>query len=111
MKHKDLIDGMLLSDVRTNGVYEFITLATRGTVVVDSYYSGHRHYINSGKLVPLDIRIEPDEDGFHAYIPSLKGCHTSGESREQAFINLKDAARAYIRSARKHGDLQIKRGY
>ena len=28
--------------------------------------------------------IEPDEDGYHAYVPILSGCHSFGEMIDKA---------------------------
>jgi predicted RNase H-like HicB family nuclease len=45
------------------------------------------------------VIIEPDEKGtYHAYVPALRGCHTWGESLEEARENIKDAMDVYIRS-------------
>ncbi|MDO8600691.1 MAG: type II toxin-antitoxin system HicB family antitoxin [bacterium] len=45
------------------------------------------------------IIIEPDEKNtFHAYVPSLPGCHSWGETVEKARKNIKDAMSAYLRS-------------
>ena len=45
------------------------------------------------------IIIEPDENNtFHAYVPALPGCHTWGESFEEARENIRDAIDTYIRS-------------
>jgi len=52
----------------------------------------------------IDIVIEPDEDGFHAYCPALKGLHTTGDTKEEALENAKDAAIAYLESLIKHND-------
>jgi predicted RNase H-like HicB family nuclease len=52
----------------------------------------------------IKVIIEPDDIGFHAYCPALKGLHTYGDTEEEAFRNVKDAARAYLRSSIKHGD-------
>ena len=52
----------------------------------------------------IDIIIEPDDNGFHAYCPALKGLHTSGDTREAALQNARDAAIAYIESLLKHND-------
>lgn len=46
--------------------------------------------------------VEPDGDGFHAFCPALPGCHTYGETQEEALTNLEDAATAYIRSLVDH---------
>lgn len=40
--------------------------------------------------------IEPDEGGFHAFVPALPGCHTFGETMEAARANLKEAAELYL---------------
>jgi len=43
--------------------------------------------------------IEPDEGGtYHAYAPTLSGCHTWGDSLQSAKDNLKDAISVYIAS-------------
>ncbi len=52
----------------------------------------------------IDIIVEPDEGGFHAYCPALKGLHTAGESKEEALMNAKEAAIAYLESLIKHND-------
>lgn len=45
------------------------------------------------------IIIEPDENKtFHAYVPALPGCHTWGETFEEARQNIRDAIDAYLRS-------------
>jgi predicted RNase H-like HicB family nuclease len=52
----------------------------------------------------IDIIVETDEGGFHAYCPALKGLHTAGESKEEALLNAKEAAIAYLESLIKHND-------
>jgi len=52
----------------------------------------------------IQVVIEPDEGGFHAYCPALKGLHTCGETEQEALQNAKDAAIAYLQSLLKHGD-------
>jgi predicted RNase H-like HicB family nuclease len=51
------------------------------------------------------IVIEQDEDGrFVATCPSLPGCVSEGDSREEARINIADAIRGYLESLRKHDE-------
>jgi predicted RNase H-like HicB family nuclease len=51
------------------------------------------------KNITYRVIIEPDEKGtYHAYVPALRGCHTWGESIEEARENIKDAMDVYIRS-------------
>lgn len=49
--------------------------------------------------------IEKEEEGgFHAYCPSLPGCHTQGESYEEVIDNIKDAIKLYVESLIAHGE-------
>jgi predicted RNase H-like HicB family nuclease len=40
--------------------------------------------------------IEGDKDGYYAYCPELKGCHTQGDTVEEALANLREAAELYL---------------
>lgn len=40
--------------------------------------------------------IEPDEDGFHGFVPLLRGVHTSGDTIEQTQKNLKEAIQTHL---------------
>ena len=55
---------------------------------------------------PFTIRPLSAEDGGGYLIeyPDLPGCHSDGESPEQAIVNGRDAVRSYLMSCRKHGD-------
>ncbi|TDA70274.1 MAG: type II toxin-antitoxin system HicB family antitoxin [Clostridia bacterium] len=45
------------------------------------------------------VILEREEDGgFHAYCPTLPGCHTQGESLEEALSNIQEAILAYLES-------------
>ena len=51
------------------------------------------------------ILIEQDEDGkFVASCPTLPGCWSQGETRDEAMRNITDAMKGYLESLRKHGD-------
>lgn len=51
------------------------------------------------------ILIEQDEDGvFIAECPSLPGCISQGETRNEALSNIKDAIEGYIASLKKHDE-------
>lgn len=52
----------------------------------------------------VEVVVEPDEDGFHAYCPAFKGLHTSGDTKEEALENAGYAAAAYIQSLISHKD-------
>jgi predicted RNase H-like HicB family nuclease len=40
--------------------------------------------------------IEKDKDGYYAFCPELQGCYTSGDTYEEARVNLADAIRLHI---------------
>jgi len=40
------------------------------------------------------------EGGVVAYVPTLPGCHTQGETLEEAEKNIKDAIQLYLESLR-----------
>ena len=44
------------------------------------------------------IILEPDEGGYHAFVPSLPGCHTWGKTIEEAREMVRDAIDVYLRS-------------
>ena len=54
--------------------------------------------------VRLRFVVEPDEGGFYAYCPELKGLHVGGATEEEAIRNARDAAYAYLMSLIKHND-------
>jgi len=49
--------------------------------------------------------IEQDEDGMYiAECPTLPGCISQGETREEALVNIKDAIKGYLESLYKHDE-------
>ena len=53
----------------------------------------------------MRVLIEPDEDGkFVATCPTLPGCISEGDTRQEALANIREAIAAYIESLRKHGE-------
>jgi predicted RNase H-like HicB family nuclease len=45
-----------------------------------------------------------DDGGFHAFVPALKGCHTQGDTEDEALANAQEAIAAYLESMRAHGE-------
>jgi predicted RNase H-like HicB family nuclease len=45
-----------------------------------------------------------DDGGFHAFVPALKGCHTQGDTEEEALANAQEAISLYLESLKAHGD-------
>lgn len=51
------------------------------------------------------VVIEQDEDGkFVASCPTLPGCISDGNTRDEAVANMKDAMEGYLASVMKSGD-------
>jgi antitoxin HicB len=58
--------------------------------------------------LPYKIEITPlsreDGGGYLVTIPLLKGCQSDGRTPDDAIDNLKEAQKAWLTSALKHGD-------
>ncbi len=50
------------------------------------------------------VVIEPDEEGFHAYVPALPGCHTFGDTVEEARVNITEAIELHVQSMVEDGE-------
>ncbi len=44
----------------------------------------------------ISVVIEKDDFGYYAYCPELEGCHSQGNTFEEAMANIKEAAELYI---------------
>ncbi|HUT25948.1 MAG TPA: type II toxin-antitoxin system HicB family antitoxin [Sumerlaeia bacterium] len=42
------------------------------------------------------VIVEKDEAGYFAYCPQLKGCHTQGETLEEALQNIRECVDLYL---------------
>jgi predicted RNase H-like HicB family nuclease len=49
------------------------------------------------------LERQPD-GGFHAYCPALRGCHSQGDTLDEALANMREAVEAYIESVAAHGE-------
>jgi len=50
------------------------------------------------------VVFEEEEDGgYHVYCPALPGCHSQGDSKQEALENIKEAIQCYLESLRKDG--------
>ncbi len=43
------------------------------------------------------------EGGFHVFCPALPGCHTQGETTDEAIQNIREAIQLYVESLVKDG--------
>ncbi|NOT57995.1 MAG: type II toxin-antitoxin system HicB family antitoxin [Deltaproteobacteria bacterium] len=44
-----------------------------------------------------------EEGGFHVWCPALKGCHSQGDTEEEAVANIQEAITAYLESLHDEG--------
>ncbi|MCD6568428.1 MAG: type II toxin-antitoxin system HicB family antitoxin [Dehalococcoidia bacterium] len=52
----------------------------------------------------FEVILEPEDGGgYHVYCPILKGCHSCGDSREEALQNIKEAIGLWLESAQELG--------
>jgi predicted RNase H-like HicB family nuclease len=56
------------------------------------------------KYFNYTVVIEPDENAFHAYVPALPGCHSVGDTVDEAKINIKEAIELYLESMIDNGE-------
>ena len=50
------------------------------------------------------VIFEPDEGGFHAYVPALPGCHSFGATVEEAHANIVEAVELHVESMLEDGE-------
>lgn len=51
------------------------------------------------------VIVEREEEaGYHAFCPTLRGCHTQGETLDEALSNVKEAIEVYLESLKAHGE-------
>ena len=49
----------------------------------------------------FNILFQKDKDGYFAFCPELKGCHSQGDTFEEAQNNIKEAVELYIETMTK----------
>ena len=52
----------------------------------------------------LTIEFDEDERGYLAYFPALAGCHTWGDTYEEAVKNAEEALVGYLEALQKNGE-------
>lgn len=55
------------------------------------------------KIYTYRTIIEPDERGYHGFVPLLKGVHTIGKTIEETGKNLEEAIRVHLEGLKKDG--------
>lgn len=44
------------------------------------------------------------DGGYHVFCPALPGCHSEGDSFDEALQNIKEAIEIYLESLKAHGE-------
>ncbi len=50
------------------------------------------------------VVIEPDEKGYHVFVPALPGCHSFGDTVEEAQTNILEAIEVHVESMIEDGE-------
>ncbi|MHB1132724.1 MAG: type II toxin-antitoxin system HicB family antitoxin [Chloroflexota bacterium] len=56
------------------------------------------------KRYTILLTADPEGGGYIADVPALPGCHTQGDTLDEAIANAREAIAVWIQSARKHGE-------
>ena len=52
----------------------------------------------------LSIESHPDEGGYLAHFPALPGCHSWGDTYEEAVKNAEEAVMGYLEALQRNGE-------
>lgn len=52
-------------------------------------------------IYKVNVLFSEDEHGFYVYCPELPGCHSQGESFEEARANIREALDLYLETMSK----------
>lgn len=56
--------------------------------------------MRKNKFIQFQVVIEADKpSGFHAFVPTLPGCHSFGATKEKARLNIIEAIQGYLKTA------------
>lgn len=55
-------------------------------------------------LLRVAVAVEPDDDGYHAYTPGLRGIHADGRTADEAVEAIRPLIALYLDSLARHGD-------
>lgn len=57
-----------------------------------------------GQVREFEVILQPEEEGgFSVTVPRLPGCHTQGDTREEALAMARDAIEGYLESLQDDG--------
>ncbi len=52
----------------------------------------------------FSVVVEKDKDGYYVFCPELQGCHSQGDSYEEAMTNIRDAIRLHVEDRQAMGE-------
>jgi len=55
------------------------------------------------RIAGREVTFEPDERGYHASCPALRGCHSYGDTLTEARVNIEEAIALWLESAEELG--------
>jgi predicted RNase H-like HicB family nuclease len=55
----------------------------------------------------INIVFEKDEHGYYVSAPELPGCHSQGDTFEEAMVNIKEAIELYIEAVPKDEIIEL----
>ena len=56
----------------------------------------------------FEVLLEREEEGgYHVWCPRLRGCHSEGETREEALANIREAIDGWVESAAEVGIVSL----
>lgn len=58
----------------------------------------------TGSNHTYSLKLEEHEDGYLAYFPALRGCHTWGRTYQEAVRNAEEALVGYLEALQLSGD-------
>jgi predicted RNase H-like HicB family nuclease len=62
-------------------------------------------YVQGGMTMEFDIELTREPDGGYVVsVPSFPGCHTQGDSREEAIANAREAIASHLEALRALGE-------
>ncbi len=56
-------------------------------------------------MYQFTVVIEPDEKGFHAFVPLLPGCHSFGSTIDEARTQIAEAIELHIEAMKVDGEV------
>jgi predicted RNase H-like HicB family nuclease len=76
-------------------------LGRHGYVTLSMIGAGRRHSMTTYQFT---VVIEPDEEGYHAFVPTLPGCHSFGATIDEARTNIAEAMELHVESMQQDGE-------